>query len=801
VGNRDDIEQKYFDLMEAVRTKSKAFQRSPRQEEAEQRQADAIALYAAAAAGYDPQATVNLWDRLSEVHGNTGSWLSDLFGRTLPDSRRLRDMLRDQASRPAICTAPRAVASEEDFRAWQARVLAYTGVGHPESTHGVLLRNVLTPPLPNTLRRIRFSPDGKYLLAQDDASVFVLSRQPFEFLFRIDARDSLPAIFSADSRTVVIYTKALRIETWSITSQERLSVHEITLPEHNRCMQSPQVSDDGKYVACIGSSLNLMVYSVEAGALVFERKHFCSSRIIVEAAMSLVMRGGGSSIPVHLASMHFSPDGKYFVAGAADGGVEAIELEHYSTVPLPGAIKKLLRIDFAFLGTDRLAGVNADKPGDSAVVRFPSGELLNRLLLGEQTLEGVTRGDYLLLTPVKNHAVGIVDIKLNAVIYSSDNTALDVYDGVVAAETGDGNVALYAIDGGKFLASASLPQGPLGALEAFELSGDLSYLALSGSERGAVWDLKASKRLFFVRAFHGGYFADDGSLYADFDKTDTTERSITKMDLQGRRIASVHPVAKGTNWQTGRYLVAIPLNEPGKDTGNYFSTVLIPMNEPENRTSKYFNIEVRETRTDAVLWQRTLHGSIPLSYTDGDTGVMVVGWSFSDPAARDEIRRDPKLAARYGSLTVDDTNYFIEAINAATGKTVGGCVVETGKGAFRLVRVDGTTDRAVLVDTHDRILVYSLSSGAIIGRVFGKELAISPDGALLAIESEPGKASVLDLATLGKREEFSFSSRIAGVKFNSSGTQLLILTTDQTALVLDVSSVASTASSTANASH
>ncbi len=747
--DRADMGQEYFDLMEAVRRKSNAFQVSLKQEETEQRQADAIALYAAAAAGYDPQAMVNFWDRFSEAHGNTGTWLSDLFGATRPEARRLREMLKDQADRPAICAAPRTVVSDEEFRAWQASVIGYAGLGHQESVHGVLLRRTLTPPLPNTLNRIRFSPDGKYLLAQDEASIFVLSRQPFEFLFRIDAPSALPARFSPDSQSIAFNTKGLRVETWNVAARERSSVYEITLPERHRCLQS-EVSDDGKYVACIGESFNLMVYAIEAGALVYEKKDFYRARNIATLA-NLLMGQLGLNSPFRFAAVHFSPDGKYLLAGTRDGNVEAVELEHYSNVPLPGEIKKLLGIDFTFLGADRLAGVNAEKPDDSAVVRFPSGEHLNRLLLGNQTIEGVTRGDYLLLTPVKDYAAGIVDIKANKVLTSSDNTALDIYDDTLAAETPAGMVGLYAVDGGKFLASALLPQGPLGPLKAFELSKDLSYLALSGSERGGVWDLKSNKRIYFVRGFHGGYFADDASLYVDFDKMNATERSIAKMDLQARQMAAIHPVAAQTNWQAGPYLVAIAPIEPGKIS------------------SDRYTIEVRDTRTNAVLWNRAIRGQVPLSNTNGDTGTMMLGWRLSDPEAKIEIMRDPKLAARYGSVNMQEANYFMEAINATTGQTEGGCIVDTGNGAFRIERVDGTADRAIVIDSKDRILVYSLSSCEILGRTFGRKPAISSATSLLAFESEPGKLSVLDLATLKKRDEFSFFSPIATAKFDASG--------------------------------
>jgi hypothetical protein len=56
------------------------------------------------------------------------------------------------------------------------------------------------------LERLRFSRDGKSILAQDESSVFVMSRDPLKILFRFDATDSMPAEFSPDSQHIVFHT-------------------------------------------------------------------------------------------------------------------------------------------------------------------------------------------------------------------------------------------------------------------------------------------------------------------------------------------------------------------------------------------------------------------------------------------------------------------------------------------------------------------------------------------------------------------------------------------------------------------
>jgi len=46
---------------------------------------------------------------------------------------------------------------------------------------------------------VRFSPDGQYILAQEDFRITVLTQRPFRALFRIPAEGPSPAEFTPDS--------------------------------------------------------------------------------------------------------------------------------------------------------------------------------------------------------------------------------------------------------------------------------------------------------------------------------------------------------------------------------------------------------------------------------------------------------------------------------------------------------------------------------------------------------------------------------------------------------------------------
>src|ERR1700722_479733 len=49
--------------------------------------------------------------------------------------------------------------------------------GEPKILPGLVATGSLDPPLVSDLTRLKFSPNGNYILAQDDSSIYVLTRQ------------------------------------------------------------------------------------------------------------------------------------------------------------------------------------------------------------------------------------------------------------------------------------------------------------------------------------------------------------------------------------------------------------------------------------------------------------------------------------------------------------------------------------------------------------------------------------------------------------------------------------------------
>src|SRR5215831_4013018 len=258
----EDLFGVYNQFVESVRLKKRHPSPSG-EEERNQKVADQLGIQAVARAGYSPQSFPDFMDRLMETRGKTGNWFTDLFGATPPNSKRLREALKDVANLPASCIEQNSRASLDEFHQWQAAVLHYQGIGHAEHLSGVLSRKKLADPLRGDIENFRFSPDGKYLLAQDEGGIYVVTRDPLKFVFRIDAVDAEPAQFSPDSRQIVFFSSGLRVETWDIDHQEQTSVTDV--PATRECRQT-ELSPDAKHLACLGEDLGLTLYKVFAEA-------------------------------------------------------------------------------------------------------------------------------------------------------------------------------------------------------------------------------------------------------------------------------------------------------------------------------------------------------------------------------------------------------------------------------------------------------------------------------------------------------------------------------------------------------
>ncbi len=786
LGDDDDVIDRYHQVLDSYARNSEAFNadRSDR----EQQIADQVSLYALARAGYTPARFAEFMDRLMETKGRKGSWLGDLFGTTRPDWRRIRELVKTTAL-PDTCVAG-APPTRENYDRWKAEVLGYSGLGKQEALRGVVAKKVLDPGLRGEIEHLRFSPNGKLILAQDDASVFVLSREPFRTLFRIPALNANPAQFTPDSAGVVFYDRGLRVEHWDVAEQKRISANEVYVAR--KCLQS-KLSPDGALLACVRSAeanlfpLELELIDVASGEPVLAKTGFAGN---VDRSSTAAMQVLMVMVGNELVNMDFSPDGKYFLA-SSDYSRLGFDLAVRKEIPVTGRVKTLIQNHFVFLPEGRLIAWSDDVGEKAEVVRFPSGEAVSAdLPTGGRTLTAPGHGDYVIVRPLVKAPVGIMDLKAKKIEIGSRTDAIDIYDGIFVNERANGEIGMYAGAGQPPLATALLPRAPLGWLRAAVVSDDAALVAVSTRSRGAVWNLTTGERLFHVRPFDGAYF-DGDAIFADFEPADRWRssrkegqswkdlrrseaekpgKSVGRFDLAARQI-----VPTGTAFlkrtlaqQVGAYLIS---RTPDSD------------DEP----SKNLTFEVRDIRSGHVLWARHYGSDVPALYAtpESSQALVTVSQLWENYAAQ-ALREDAALKRRVDALANKEGWYLVEVLDMNTGKAMARFPVDTGFGSFHITEGFATADQVILTDNHDRILVYSLA-GKRLGRVIGAKPQVSKDRTLLCVQREPDRLAIYDLSTMHEREQFTFASRVSYAAFTGSGARLAALTEDQTFYILDPS--------------
>ncbi len=792
VTDRRDIFEKYNQLVENEARKPGAFSRGDKHGEREQYEADQVGIFAMASAGYDPQAFASFWDRLAETGGKTGGWFSDLFGTTKPEARRLREILKNLSALPGECVAARASTAAGEFEKWQAAVVNYTGAGRKEALHDVAFQKQLEPPLRGDITRLRFSPDGKYLLAQDDAGVNVLSREPFAPLFRIEAPEALPAQFTPDSQAIVLHNSALRVETWSVADAKLRGAREMYVKDG--CMQS-LLAPDGQTLACLEGNFALTLYDVATGAQVFQKKNFFKpdfsdliSMIFLKILRDLADSGADID-PLdapEFVSMRFSPDGRYFAGGqrtisftvmrtiSEESSAIVFDIPAKASVPAKGLLKKILSSQFAFLSPERVIGVNPENYRKSAILSFPKGDVIEELALGG-SMESVTRGDFILIRPIQGFAVGVMDITSKKILMANKQSAIDIYGDVFASERVNGELALYRATQKDMVAKVVLPRNPLGRLRAAAVSPDFKWLAVSERTRGALWDVTKGERVLHIRGFRGAHVADDGIVFADFPKYEETERVIARLNPASREVTEHTRPGGATTRQYGQYLITRKGN--GKDGG----------------LSSNITLEVRDARTGATLWTQNFPKESPGVWVDEHQGSIVLSWPVKADAAKAEMKGDSALTARLAAMREKEGDYYLQTLDAQTGRTTGKLLIETGKGSFRIADVFVAGEWLIISDTENRVLVYALRDGEQKGKFFGHRPAVSKASNLLSVENESGQLTVYDLSTMEKRDQFTFSGPVALTQFSPDGKRLFVLTASQTAYVLNLAPAAKTA--------
>ncbi len=164
------------------------------------------------------------------------------------------------------------------------------------------------------LRQLRFSPDGRYVLAQDDAEITVLTAQPLAVLFRIPAHDARDVQFTPGSRQIVFISSVSHVEHWSIAGHTRAAVREVPVT----ACGTERLSPDARFLTCVDPQGTLRLLDVATGATALERKKYGKPLVDLMGCDSVGDCSGGVVLmDPSRAREDFSPDGRFLVAAPA----------------------------------------------------------------------------------------------------------------------------------------------------------------------------------------------------------------------------------------------------------------------------------------------------------------------------------------------------------------------------------------------------------------------------------------------------------------------------------------------------
>ena len=170
---------------------------------------------------------------------------------------------------------------------------------------------------------------------------------------------------------------------------------------------------------------------------------------------------------------------------------------------------------------------------------------------------------------------------------------------------------------------------------------------------------------------------------------------------------------------------------------------------------------------------------------------MILYWGLGSDAGKAKLRESPELQAKADALGNKVSDYLIEVVDAFAGKTVGTLLLETGNGSFNVGSGLSEGDWLLLYDSQDRVLAYSIKTGELRHRFFGKSAAINSVRNQIAVENFPGEISIYNLETGEPQANFVINGNAAFVRFNLSGSKLFVLSAAQAAYAFDLNKISS----------
>jgi hypothetical protein len=678
-----------------------------------------------------------------------------------------------------------------------------------QNVHSLLSQNPLAPALRSTDASLRFSPDGNFLLFQDPSGVIVMTKDPLNIVLRISAEDIYPAQFSQDSRSVTIISRALNFGKWQLPGARKMANG--TLPIDQDCLDG-QLSPGGELFACIRADFMLALYELSTQKIILENSmvgmmstapghvgEFRTRPVVnflwldLQSAFARPFGLLRTSVPTPSPShslahsaIHFSPDGKVLIAKSLHGSL-GVDVDSRKRFDLPDVLLDAPNESIDLQSRERIVALEKESKRESsrefAILPLKNGKAFNHFALTADRVSVATNSRYAILhiSNADGSSASVFDLEQNRTVESPPATALDIRGDQMAVYNISGAVALYRLGERRLLANLPLPLTRLSELRAASVTPALDKLALSMDGAAAVFDIANGQRLASLAEFSEANFIDQQSIFLFTRELHQDPAHMLRFESSTGASSTVWTVEKGHQ--------LFPAGPVMLDHFVLKGAVADPFNFPLPEMQIPFRLRGVDPATGKELWKRAFDGDPPTPYADPQGDRFVLGWRVKTYGAKEAASHNPAMQALYKSAKLMDRDSFFEVLDARTGKSLGGALVQIGNGPTSFDSAFSAGDALILIKDGVRVTIYSLRDGTMKAHLVGARPSASAQNNLVAIDLGGGHLGIYDLNSGTKLDDQTFPDEIAYTHFSGDGKRLLVLTEHQLALVLDVSSV------------
>jgi len=674
-----------------------------------------------------------------------------------------------------------------------------------QNLHSVLSQSLLTPPLRSPEATLHFSPNGKYLLLQDASGIAILSTTPLAVVFYLASGELYPAQFTADSENFTIVSRGLSFATWKLPEGKKVAAGDLLL--HDECLDG-QLSPDGQYFACITSDFTFTLVEISTQKSLFEDSlngpaHFPPGthrssvgnslmRFVSLDSDSVFARPFGlirtnkprvsADHSLSSSSIYFSSDAKVLIVNSPRAAF-GLDLTTRKKFDVSDRFQKMKTGEIALQGADRAVVIEEekDKESKSLIVSPKNGKVLASPQFTADRLRIASNPRYVILHNFGRSGAGAFDLTDSRLLEVPHNASMDVFEDRFAIYNNGGLVALYRITDRHLLSSLRLPLIALPVLSAASVTPGLEQLAISVGGEGAIFQVSNGQRSSTFEKFTAANFSDQQSATLLQAYTHHDPPRVLRVNVSNAETSPAWDIPKNATLHSNGPV----LLEYSFSLGNN----AVRWDPDMSEAQLPFRLRALDPSSGKELWKRHFADNAPTPFADPQGERLVLGWKAKSSEAKEAAAHIPAVKLLYKNAKLTDQDSFFEALDARTGKSMGGILVQVGSRAISFDSAFSVGDTMILVKDGVRVSLYSLAEGLLKAHLVGASPSVSAESNLLALYLGSGRLGIYDSNSGAKLDQQLFPDDIAYSHFSADGKRLFLLTEHQATFILDVSKV------------